>query len=158
MRQQLDLTSKQFGLLVAHHRTVEGGRVKWLCHCRCGKQKFIRQGDLVSGRTRSCGCARLRLKQAKAEKKYSLVNHRFGRILVLWKSKTKAGRSMLWDCRCDCGKVLPITGTNLRTGKVKNCGCLQEVYSILNSYVEGSINFEEFVAACERVVNPIKRK
>jgi hypothetical protein len=159
VRQPVDLASKQFGLLVALHKVVEGGRSKWLCQCRCGKQKSVRQGDLLNGRTRSCGCARLRLKQAKAEKKYSLVNQRFGRLHVLWKSKSKkSGRSMIWDCQCDCGKIVPVTGTNLRTGKTKHCGCLQEVAQILDRYVDSILSFEEFVAACERVVNPLKRK
>lgn len=158
MRQPVDLASKQFGLLIALHRKVEGGRSKWLCQCRCGNQRLVRQQDLLTGRTRSCGCARLQLKQAKAEKKYSLVNQRFGRLLVLWKSKSKTGRSMTWDCRCDCGNIVRVTGTNLRTGKTKNCGCLQEVAQILDRYANGVIGFEEFVAACERVVNPLKRK
>lgn len=159
MREQKNLASKQFGLLVALHRQDEDGRIKWLCQCRCGNRKPVRQEDLISGRTRSCGCARLQLKRAKAEKKYSLVNHRFGRLLVLWKSKAKSGRSMIWDCRCDCGKVVPVTGTNLRTGKTKSCGCLlQDATKFLDRYLKGDMSIEEFASACEQIMTPSKRK
>ena len=122
MRELKNLTSKQFGLLVALYRKKDGGRSKWLCQCRCGRQKLIRQDDLLRGRTRSCGCVRLQLKRANAEKKFRLINQKFGKLLVLWKSKKKNGRSMTWDCRCDCGKVVPVTGTSLRIGKVRDCG------------------------------------
>lgn len=159
MRQPKDLTSKQFGLLVALYRKTEGGRSKWVCQCRCGKQKMVRQEDLLNGRTKSCGCSQLQLMKAKAEKRYSLVNRKFGRLLVLWKSKNKTSRSMIWDCRCDCGKVIPVAGTKLRTGKVRSCGCLQQdAAKILDKYIRGTLSFEEFITACERVLNPPKRK
>lgn len=28
----------------------------WSCRCRCGKVVAVRQTDLLTGRTRSCGC------------------------------------------------------------------------------------------------------
>ena len=122
MQQPKDLTGKQFGLLVTLYRQKDRGRSKWLCQCRCGVQKLIRQEDLIRGRTKSCGCARLQLKRAKAEKKFSLVNKRFGRLLVLWKSKTKIGRAMTWDCMCTCGGLISVAGTSLRIGKIVDCG------------------------------------
>lgn len=159
MRVSRNLTSKQFGLLIALYREVDAGRSKWVCHCRCGKQVKVRQEDLISGRSKSCGCAREQLKSAKAEKKYSLVNHKFGRLLVLWKSKSKTSRSMIWECRCDCGRVLLVTGTHLRNGKMKSCGCIQrDLTKILDRFVNGVIGFEDFVALCGQVVNPLKRK
>ena len=125
MRKVKDLASKQFGLLVALCRKSEGGRSKWLCQCRCGVQKLVRQEDLLKGKSKSCGCARLQFKRVKAERKYSLVNKMFGSLLVLWKSKTtvaKRGRSMMWDCRCDCGRIISVAGTGLRVEKIENCG------------------------------------
>ena len=125
VRQFENLVGKQFGLLIALARIREGGRSKWVCSCRCGGQTKVRQADLVKGRTKSCGCVQLKLKQAKAEKKYSLVNQRFGKLLVLWKGKKRNGRSMVWDCRCDCGALVSVIGSNLRSGKTKSCGCLK---------------------------------
>ena len=153
-----NLASRQFGLLVALSRIREGGRSKWLCHCRCGEQVKVRQEDLLYGRSKSCGCATEQLKRAKAEKKYSLVNQKYGRLLVLWKGKKRTSRSMMWECRCDCGKVIRVAGTSLRTGKTYSCGCLQrDVAKILDGYVNSTLSFDEFMASCERIASPLKR-
>lgn len=29
---------------------------------------------------------------------------------------------MVWDCQCNCGKVISVAGTDLRIGKIKDCG------------------------------------
>lgn len=29
----------------------------------------------------------------------------------------------MWDCRCICGKELPLRGCDLRSGNTKSCGC-----------------------------------
>lgn len=48
-----DLTGMSFSRL-----TVIGEARKhyWLCRCECGVEKSIYQSNLISGRTRSCGC------------------------------------------------------------------------------------------------------
>ena len=127
MRTPNNLQGKQFGLLVALQRERVARRTRWLCQCHCGKQVSIREESLLNGCSKSCGCAREQLKKAKAEKRYSLINQKFGRLLVLWRSKRKTehSRCMLWDCKCDCGKITSVSATSLRTGKTKSCGCLQ---------------------------------
>ena len=128
MRDSNELASKQFGLLIALSQVTEDGRNKWVCQCRCGNKATIRQEDLLSGRSKSCGCITMQLKQAKAEKKFSLVNRKFGRLAVLWKTKTPStgsSRSIRWDCRCECGKVVSVAGNRLRAGTTKSCGCLR---------------------------------
>ena len=32
----------------------------WLCRCSCGAQRIVRSSHLISGRTRSCGCLRIK--------------------------------------------------------------------------------------------------
>jgi hypothetical protein len=36
----------------------EAGRALWNCRCSCGKEREVRANSLISGRARSCGCAR----------------------------------------------------------------------------------------------------
>lgn len=45
---------------------------------------------------------------------------RFGRLAVLSKSE----RPRMWECQCDCGNITMATGTNLRSGSTRSCGCL----------------------------------
>lgn len=34
--------------------------------------------------------------------------------------------SAYWKCKCDCGNIITVRGTNLRNGKTKSCGCLSK--------------------------------
>lgn len=31
----------------------------------------------------------------------------------------------MWECRCECGKVICVSGSNLRRGATNSCGCLR---------------------------------
>lgn len=53
----IDLTGQRFGRLTVIERAPnKGKRTVWLCRCDCGNEKEIRQEDLHSGKTVSCGC------------------------------------------------------------------------------------------------------
>lgn len=52
-----------------------------------------------------------------------LTGQRFGKLLVVGKSKTGRKR---WDCRCDCGRTNAVTAGNLRAGHTRSCGCLRD--------------------------------
>lgn len=54
-----------------------------------------------------------------------LVGQKFGRLTVIgFAGKTQGGKP-LWNCTCDCGEVKdkPTTSSDLKSGKVKSCGC-----------------------------------
>ena len=53
-----------------------------------------------------------------------LTGKRFGRLVVLEKTKEKEFSAYLWRCRCDCGNEKLVTGPKLMHGLVKSCGCL----------------------------------
>jgi hypothetical protein len=42
---------------------------KWLCECICGKKREIRPTDLLSGKSKSCGCRRKEFLQKAAEER-----------------------------------------------------------------------------------------
>lgn len=55
-----DLTGQVFGRLTAMHRDGDkmlGGSVVWFCQCECGETSSVPSHDLLSGNTKSCGCA-----------------------------------------------------------------------------------------------------
>lgn len=47
---------------------VVKGVARWLCRCRCGKEKILRGGDLRSGRCTSCGCRKREVTTARSTK------------------------------------------------------------------------------------------
>lgn len=57
MPKLIDLTGSRFGRLVVVERAENIGRTtRWLCRCDCGNTVVVRQPDMRSGRTQSCGC------------------------------------------------------------------------------------------------------
>lgn len=56
-------------------------------------------------------------------RKIQLTGLRFGRLLVTKQAGTKKNRP-LWECLCDCGKVVFHAAGELRNGHSASCGCL----------------------------------
>ena len=59
-----------------------------------------------------------------------LTGQRFGRLTVVEKKGSREYRPgryrIYWRCKCDCGNECYVHTTDLRTGKVKSCGCLRK--------------------------------
>ena len=59
-----------------------------------------------------------------------LTGQRFGRLTVVEKEGSREYRPgryrIYWQCKCDCGNECSAHTTDLRTGKVKSCGCLRK--------------------------------
>src|ERR1043165_3889088 len=55
----IDLTGKQFGLLVVLRRegTERNGFSTWRCQCDCGNEVVVRSGNLRIGDTKTCGAS-----------------------------------------------------------------------------------------------------
>lgn len=52
-----DLTGQKFGKLTVIERAEKKGKYSfWVCQCECGNKKIIRQDNLTTGHTTSCGC------------------------------------------------------------------------------------------------------
>lgn len=54
-----------------------------------------------------------------------MKNQKFGKLLVLESADSNKYRKLQWKCVCDCGKITVVTGTLLRNGTTKSCGCLK---------------------------------
>lgn len=53
------------------------------------------------------------------------VGDRFGRLVVVERAENGPGGKVRIICRCDCGKVVEVFGSSLRSGRCKSCGCLR---------------------------------
>ena len=53
-----------------------------------------------------------------------ISGEKFNNLLVVGRDyKGKSGKAY-WKCLCDCGNETIVSGSNLRNGSVKSCGCL----------------------------------
>ena len=53
-----------------------------------------------------------------------ITGKRFGRLSVIGLVGYDYNRAAIWKCICDCGKEVIVTGSSLRGGSTKSCGCL----------------------------------
>lgn len=124
MNRVKDLSGQRFGRLVVLHRdeSAPSGRSKWVCRCECGEIVSVLRNHLVSGSTKACGgdCARKKVNFK------DITGQRFGRLVALEATgkKEKSGRSYIWKCQCDCGNICYVSGSHLRSGDTRSCGCL----------------------------------
>lgn len=65
------------------------------------------------------------------------VGNRYGRLLVI--NKIKIDGHWKWHCRCDCKNEINVSGTMLRSGNTKSCGCLQKEQAIKSNLKRGKI-------------------
>lgn len=55
-----------------------------------------------------------------------ITGNKYERLLVLNENgKTKLG-VIKWLCRCDCGNEVSVSGTDLKGGRTKSCGCYKK--------------------------------
>ena len=79
-----DLTGQRFGYLTIIKKAgkSKNNKTLWLCKCDCGNEKICIGNDLITGRTKSCGCLR---------KKGSQRTHgfRYTRLYYIWQGIKK---------------------------------------------------------------------
>lgn len=53
-----------------------------------------------------------------------LTGQQFGKLLVIERDFSKPKGVAYWKCQCECGNIISVSGSHLRTGHTKSCGCL----------------------------------
>lgn len=57
-----------------------------------------------------------------------LSGKKFGSLMVIEQlSYRSSDGDVMWLCKCDCGEMYHANGRNLRTGRLKSCGCYRKV-------------------------------
>lgn len=111
------LSGKRYGKLTVLEKTDKrkNGCIVWHCRCDCGNTVELSSRELKEGVTTSCGCE---------SRPKDLTGQRFGSLTVLEKTeKRTSNRSVLWRCRCDCGKEVLLGRNVLTSGNTTSCGC-----------------------------------
>ena len=94
-------------------------------------------------------------------KKIDLTGQTFGEWTVLSDSGKRMGGFILWDCRCSCGRVVPVIGSNLRRGLTSSCGMCKNVYGLGENDI-GAENscpyYQTWKRVLERTISPTRDK
>lgn len=137
MSKFIDMTGQQYGSwkVIERDYSTKDKNVHWWCECECGQVKSVAGIKLRQGKSKSCGC-----------KKYiDITGQRFGKLIALEPINERLHQEVDWKCKCDCGNICIIRGSNLRSGYTSSCGCIkskgeQKIIMLLN---ENNIYFEK---------------
>lgn len=113
-----DLTGRQFGKLTVIRKTASrrNGFVVWECMCQCGNTTTVTTNNLTGGTVSSCGCSRYK----------DLAGMRFGMLTAVHPTEQRKSGHLVWQCRCNCGKYLLVTSSDLLNGSINSCGCAEQ--------------------------------
>lgn len=122
-----DLAGRTFGELTVIKEvepiTYSNGKHQrqWLCVCSCGAERVVTTARLSSGKVSRCKACR----KHKPVKR-NLIGMKFERLTVLQLASEQDSRTKayLWECRCQCGKMVKVTTSDLMRGNTRSCGCL----------------------------------
>lgn len=100
----------------------ENNRTQIFVSCKyCGK-KFWTRPELIKENI-SCGCRKsIGLREA-----IDITGEIYGRLTAIKPTKERSNNgSVIWECKCICGKTKLVSAGDLKKGVVKSCGCLQK--------------------------------
>lgn len=66
-----------------------------------------------------------------------MLGSKFGRLIVMSRGLDAKGSHRKWWCLCSCGIGKLILQLNLRTGRIKSCGCLNSEKTIKRNTKHG---------------------
>lgn len=117
--QKQDLTGKRFGKLTVLCKSDNRRRkaTMWRCQCDCGNICEKPTGELNSGFATSCGCSWRQPAVQEAQK--------YGRLTAIRPTEQRRGKSVVWECLCDCGNTVLARATLLASGHTTSCGCVK---------------------------------
>lgn len=110
-----NLAKRVFGRLTVLQEVARSAsrNAIYKCRCECGTLTDVRDTDLRSGGTQSCGCGR----------GLNLKGKTFGRLTAQTVvSKTRLRK--IWRCSCTCGNTTDVLSTRLKNENTQSCGCL----------------------------------
>ena len=116
-------TGYKVGMLTAERKTQQrkNGYIVWECRCDCGGEILLDSRSLQRGTVKSCGCA-----SVVSPGQRDITGGRFGKLTAMRPTGERSSRgSLMWRCRCDCGKEVCADLNQLTSGNKKSCGCLK---------------------------------
>lgn len=113
------------GMQIGHWTILEdtplkrGNSLYYHAACKCGRERYMRITDMK----RNGYCADCKRESMIIDE----TGHRYGHLTVIKRCErpkfTSSECKTWWLCKCDCGAEVKATGSQLRLGQRKSCGC-----------------------------------
>lgn len=118
-REYINLIGNKYGkLTVTEFVGYNKGKERlWKCQCDCGNttQLTTSRIDRVNG-TKSCGCL-------KKTHFVDLTGQKFNHLTILKLTGKNKHNCFMYDAVCECGKIINCEGNDIKSGRIKSCGC-----------------------------------
>ena len=102
---------------------TKGSKIKIRIKCtKCGKIRIIPFKSIVAYKHTTCQFCTVKKIGENSNKDIS--NIKFGNLTALYPTEKRKVRSIIWHCKCSCGKELDVPIGSLTSGNTKSCGCL----------------------------------
>lgn len=85
-----------------------------------------------------------------------ISGRKFGRLTAI-RTAGKQGGRFLWECRCDCGRQISVTVSNLLNGNTGSCGCIstERISTLRKTHgMSDSHEFSTWAGMIDRCTNP----
>lgn len=86
-----------------------------------------------------------------------LTGGTFDRLTVLERAGSDNDKRAVWRCKCACGSIAHVRGTDLRRGHVRSCGCLRRETMTKHGQCGGltrSPTYHSWLGMIQRCTNP----
>lgn len=137
-----DLTGQVFGCYTVLGNDVDSTNqnLSWICRCRCGRIRKVRDYPLRNGQSRGCrSCSqKLVMKNRAIKPRVSLEDREFRNWRVLSYAGLDPYGHRLWLCICKCGREAKLTERRL-TKRGVNDGCIS-CYRSNGNQSKGELN------------------
>ncbi len=135
---------KRYGHLIILDELIQNGYKKYHCLCDCGQETIVYHSNLVSGRTKSCGCGNVKNRHRYKD----LSNKKFGELVALTPTEERSEGTVVWKCLCSCGNEIMASAKRLQRGEIRSCGCLKEKKFHIETQIFGNLT----------VIEPLNKK
>lgn len=127
MGTKINLEGKKFGrwtVIKDSGKRDSSGNIMWECRCECGNTACVKGKSLTSGASKSCGCLQREIASETMKKNFDdLTGRKFVELTVLGLDNryVRKNRDYKWICKCSCGEIVSVFGSNLRKGNSTRC-------------------------------------
>jgi len=98
-------------------------QVIWECKCECGVICYMRPLSQLS-----CGCRTTAI---------DVAGQKYNRLTLIAPTNERMDNKIIWECKCDCGKICYVSATQAKNNVVKSCGCLNSETAKVNGHING---------------------
>lgn len=118
----IEETGNTYGELTVLRRdgVDESSHATWLVRCSCGEE-FVTLGKNLRGKNKITCCVKCSYKLRAIGNMKDISGKRFGKLLVI--DRLNIPGKSIWNCECECGKVVRRSRTSLISGTCTSCGC-----------------------------------